>query len=276
MYEKIAVQRSYDLPEVTLSKHFSRALFLISLVLVAVLGAGAMHLLQAHAGSHHAQLAVGYCLAILGVFWIRSLERRLIDAGLPRWSFWPYFLVVFTACFGGHTLKIISGPETLGLFLLLQLPAMLFQSQPLAAESLPQAGAPALRKPVRPVAPISAVEFTVHLFLLGNLWNVLHLLYSDVSGFTHVKTLRIALNAGSWLLLTPWFFSVRGRLKAMGRLRWTMHFCALTLIPCLLLYYFREMRFLQALVLFGVLQIPVILLRREWISARLIPEDQDF
>jgi hypothetical protein len=253
----------------------SRISFLISLIAVAALGGGAMRLLAAHAESHHAQLAVGYCLAILGVVWIRSLGSRLIDAGLPRWAFWPFFLIVFTACFGGHIMKKITGPETLGLFLLLQLPAMLFQSQPLAAESSPQAVAPAPRKPAPPVTPIGAVEFAIYLFLLVNLWTVLHLLLSDVSGFAHVKALRLALDAGSCLLLVAWFFSVRGRLKALGRLRWTIHFCALALIPCLLLFYFREMHFLQALLLFTILQIPAVFLRREWISARLIPEDQD-
>jgi hypothetical protein len=259
-----------------LSKNLSRIPFLFSLITVSVLSGGVIHLMQAHAESHRAQLAVGYCLAVLGVVWIRSLESRLRNAGLPNWAFWPYFLIVFTACFGGHALKVTSGPETLGLFLLLQLPAMLFQSQ--AAESSQQTYdrvAQPPKKPARPVTPIGAVEFAIYLFLLVNLWNVLHLLLGDVSGFSHVKALRIAMNAGSWLLLAPWFFSVRGRLKALGRLRWTMHFCALTLIPCLLLFYFRELGFLQALILFTVLQIPVIFLRRNWISARFISEDQD-
>lgn len=256
-----------------MSKNLSRIPFLISLIAVAALSAGAMLLLKAHAESHHAQLAVGYCLVILGVVWIRSLGSRLMDAGLPRWAFWPFFLIVFTACLGGHLMKKITGPETLGLFLLLQLPAMLFQSQPLAVESLPQTVAPAPKKPARPVTPISAVEFAIYLFLLINLWNVLHLLFSDVSAFTHVKALRIGLDGASALLLIPWFFSLRGRLKALGRAHWTMHFCAFTLIPCLLLFYFREMRFLQALILFATLQIPAIFLRREWISARFIPED---
>jgi hypothetical protein len=256
-----------------LSKHFGRFPFLLSLITVAALSASAMFLLKSHEASHRAQLAVGYCLVILGVAWIRSLERRLADAGLPRWVFWPFFLIIFTACLGGHLMKKITGPETLGLFLLLQLPAMLFQSQPVAAEPSPRTVAPAPRKPARPVTPIGAVEFSIYLFLLVNLWYVLHLLHIDVSGFVHVKALRIGLDGASVLLLAPWILCVRGRLQALGRLRWAMHFCALTLIPCLLLFYFNEMRFLQALILFAVLQIPAIILRREWISKRFISED---
>jgi hypothetical protein len=249
------------------------------LIVVAALSAGAMRLLAAHAGSHRAQLAVGYCLVLLGVVWVKSLGSRLSNAGLPRWTFWPFFLIVFTACFGGHALKMTSGPETLGLFLLLQLPAMLFQSQPTPADQADAntvEGAQKQRKPTRPVVPISAVEFAIFLTLLANLWNVLYLLHWDVGGFAHAKALRLAMTVAFWLLCVPWYLSVRGRLKALGRLRWTMHFCALTIFPSLLLFYFREIRFLQALILFAALQTPAIFLRREWISARLIPEDQDF
>jgi hypothetical protein len=134
--------------------------------------------------------------------------------------------------------------------------------------------APATKKPARPVAPMGALEFAIYLFLLVNLWNVLHLLLSDVSVFSRVNTLRLALNAASALLIVPWFFSLRGRMKALGRVRWTMHFSVLTLIPCLLLFYFREMHFLPALILFTALQVPVIFLRRDWISAKWISEDQ--
>ena len=260
------------MPGFTLSKRLGRLPFLISLIGVAALGFCALRLLQAHSDSRHAHFAVGYCLVILGVVWVRSLESRLQDAGLPRWVFWPFFLIVFTACLGGHLAKIITGPETLGLFLLLQLPAILFQSH---STPTPTGGevAPVEQKPARPIAPISSVEFAIHLFLLINLWNVLHLLYGDVSGFTHGKDLRIALNVGSWLLLAPWYFTIRGRLKVLERARWTAHFCALTLIPCLLLFYFHELHFLPSLILFAILQLPAIFFRRQWISTRWIPKD---
>jgi hypothetical protein len=231
-------------------------------------------LLRAHPYSHRGLLLVQFSLALLGVFWIRSLESRLMDAGLPRWSFWPYFLIVFTACFGGHALKMTSSPETLGLFLLLQLPAVLFQSQPAPAQ-MDGGAAPAPQKTARPVAPINAVEFGLYLFLLINLWNVLHLLQSDVSVFNHAKNLKLALQAGSWILCVPWYYSLRGRLSALGRVRWTIYFCALTLLPCLLLFYFRELHFLQALLLFAVLQLPIIFLRRKWISPRASESSQD-
>ena len=262
------------MPNSTLHKQFGRITFLLSCVLVAGLSGAALRLLQAHAESRRAWMAVGYCLSLLGVFWIRSLERRLADAGLPRWSFWPYFLIVFTGCLAAHGLKVATSPETLALFLLLQLPAVLFESKSAPAELSPE-GVKHPVKPARPVMPLGAVEFAVFVLLIAGLWQVLHLLRGDVGGMAHARNWRYALDAGSWLLCVPWFFSVRGRLKALGWMRSTKVLCAVVLISCLLMFYFREINFPQAIVLFVVLQIPVIFLRRKSISASILPVDQD-
>ena len=263
------------MPNSTLYKQLGRITFLLSCLLVAGLSAAALRLLQPHAESRRAWMAVGYCLILLGVFWIRSLERRLADAGLPRWSFWPYFLIVFTGCLAAHGLKVATSPETLALFLLLQLPAVLFESKSAPAELSPE-GVKLPVKPARPVTPLGAFEFAVFVLLIAGLWQVLHLLRGDVSGMAYSRAWRYALDAGSWLLCVPWFFSVRGRLKALGRMRWTMVFCAMVFFPRLLLFYFREISFQWAIVLFIVFQIPVIILRRGSISARVIPVDKDF
>jgi len=159
------------LPGSALSKQIGRITFLLSCVLVAGLSGAALRLLQAHAESRRAWMAVGYCLILLGVFWIRSLERRLADAGLPRWSFWPYFLIVFTGCLAAHGLKVATSPETLGLFLLLQLPAVLFESKSAPAELSPE-GVKLPVKPARPVAPLGAFEFAVFVLLIAGLWQV--------------------------------------------------------------------------------------------------------
>jgi len=262
------------LPDSILKKQFGRITFLLSCVLVTGVSGAAQRLLQAHAESRRAWMAVGYCLILLGVFWIRSLERRLADAGLPHWSFWPYFLVVFTGCLAAYGFMRATNQVTLGLFLLLQLPAVLFESKSAPGELSPE-GVKLPAKPVRPVATLSALEFAIFLMLIAGLWHVLHLLRGDVGGMAHARAWRYALDAGSWLLCVPWFFSVRGRLKALGRMRWTMVFCATVFISGLLLFYFRVISFPWAIVLFVVLQLPAVLLRREWISARFFPEDSD-
>ena len=273
------------MPNSTLYKQFGRITFLLSCVMVAGLSGAALRLLLAHAESRRAWMAVGYCLILLGVFWIRSLERRLADAGLPRWRFWPYFLIVFTGCLAAHGLKVTTSPETLALFLLLQLPAVLFESKSAPTELSPRSAflekafsrfASQNHKPAQPVEPLGAFEFAVFILLIAGLWQVLHLLRGDVGGMAHSRAWRYALDAGSWLLCVPWFFSVRGRLKALGRMRWTAILCAVVLISCLLLFYFRVISFPWAIILFVVLQVPVIILRRESIFARVIPMDKDF
>jgi hypothetical protein len=130
-------------------------------------------------------------------------------------------------------------------------------------------------KPARPVTPLGAFEFAVFVLLIAGLWQVLHLLRGDVSGMAYSRAWRYALDAGSWLLCVPWYFSVRGRLKALGWMCWTKVLCVVVLISCLLMFYFRVITFPQAIVLFVVLQIPAVFLRRELIPARFFAEDSD-
>jgi hypothetical protein len=236
-------------------------------------------LLRAHAESHRALAAVAYGFVILGVFWLRSLESRLMDAGAPRWCFWPYFLIVFTGCLAAHGLKITDSLETLALFLVLQLPLASWPGKPAQTGILSEsASLPASRpqKPSRRVTPLGAFEFAVYLLLITGLWTVLHLLRGDVSGMAMAQNLRYALDAASGLLCVLWIFSARGRLKALGWTRWTLTFCSIVLIPCSLLFALRVISFPHALVLFVALQIPVILIRRESIPARFLSVDTDF
>jgi hypothetical protein len=227
-------------------------------------------------------LAVEFGLILLGVVWIRSLEQRLMEAGLPRWSFWPYFLAVFCVCFGTHVLKVANGPETLALFLLLQLPALLFQRQPTPAELLlPSArlfeatSASHPGRPARRVTPIGGFEFAVYILLLAGLWHVLHLLRGDMTGIAHARILRFALDAGSALLCLPWFFSVRGRLNSLGLMRWTISFCSVILAASLLPFALRMIDFPLALLLFVVFQVPAAVIQKKIIPARFSPNNLD-
>jgi len=72
-----------------------------------------------------------------------------------------------------------------------------------------------------------------------------------------------------------WIFSVRGRLKALGLMRWALVFCSIVLIPCLLLFALRVINFPRALELFVILQVPAVLVRRESTVARFFPVDKD-
>lgn len=272
------------MPDSPQSRQIGRMTFLLSALLVALLCAAALHLLRSHAESKRAVFAVGYGMVLLGVFWTRSLERRLTDAGLPRWIFWPYFLVVFTGCLGAHVLKFTNSLETLALFLLLQLPAALFPSKPAGAESSP---AGALLQPTfslfawirnkwtRDVAPLSAFEFAVFVLLIAGLLQVLHLLRGDFRVTAHAREIRAALDAGSGLLCVLWVFSARGRLQALGLMRWTLELCFIVLAVCLLPLTLRAISFPVALAIFISLQVPAVLLRRESNPENVLPVDRD-
>jgi hypothetical protein len=262
----------------TLHKQMGRVTLLVSTVLVAAGCGGALYLLHAHAESRHLLFAVAYSVVLLSVFWIRSLELRLMDMEWPHWSFWPCFLTIFTACFGAHVLKIVDGPETLALFVALQIPLAVWPSRLSPGELLTggaNLSASQTNKPVRKVTPIDALEFAVYVVLIAGLLHVLHLLRIDVSGMAHSRALKLALDAGSGLLCVLWVFSARGRLKALGRTRWTLVFCSIILIPCLLLFALRVINFPHALELFVILQVPAVLVRRESTVARFFPVDKD-
>ncbi|MGA3373371.1 MAG: hypothetical protein ABSC48_16570 [Terracidiphilus sp.] len=389
------------MPDLVWAKQMGRITYLLSSVAIAVLCGAAVLLLRSHPESRHVLLAAQCCLAVLAVIWIRSLESRLQDAGLPRWSFWPYFLLVFTLCFGAHA-KGMGGPRTLALFLLLQISALLLQSQPASGESLLRgAGHEAARKypeflrPVgrflfllrvvllaafgaallhlvqrtsagvarwemclalavlgfvwiynvegraldaqlpswvpatycmaapglcflpflfhrvslptalalfivlqiptvflqsrtvlaeppspsskwlRPGEPIGSLDFAVYTLLIAGLWHVLHLLRGDAGGGHWARVIEVALDAGSLSLCLAWVVSVKGRLKDLRLTRWYIDSCFIVFILCLLPFAFRILTFSHALILFVVLQIPAIFIRREFIPASFSPGDSN-
>jgi hypothetical protein len=230
---------------------------------------------HAHPGSKRVVAVAGYGLVILGVFWTRCLESRLKDAGLPRWTFWPYFVVVFTGCLGALALRFTNTMETIGLFLVLQLPALVFSGNPTASDEavarrVSPDSAPKRREPARLITPIGAIEFAIYVALIVGLAYVLHLLRGDVAALGKPRALRIALDVATALLAVPWILCARGRFRSLGLTYWYPAFCSIALVACVSLFALGVINFQRALILFGVLQLPPVVLRREWFPARLI------
>ena len=265
----------------TVNKQTDRITFLLSSVFIAMMCGAALKVQHSHPDSKRVLFAVGYSLVLLGVFWTRALDSRLRDAGLPRWTFWPYFLIVFTGCLAAHLLKFTNSLETLALFLVLQLPALLLPPKPAPTESSSQAAdaeepakpAASHKRNARPVTPVGAIEFAVYVLLIAGLLFVLHLLRGDLAGLALPRALRYALDAASGLLCVPWIFSVRGRLSRLGLMHWFPIFCAIVLIASAVPFALHIISFQHALVVFAVLQLPAILLRREFIPAGLVRPD---
>ena len=255
-----------------LYKQKGRIAFLLSFLTVVLLCGVALKVQHSHPDSKRVLFAVGYGLVLLGVFWTRALDRRLRDAGLPRWSFWPYFLIVFTGSLAAHLLKFTNSLETLGLFLVLQLPALLFPAKAAPAEPLVPSAA-SHEDAARPITRIGAIEFAVYVLLIAGSLFVLHLLKGDMAGLALPRALRYAFDAASILLCVLWVLCVRGRLKALGLARWVPVSCAVVLIASAVPFALHIVSFQHALVLFAVLQLPAVLLRRKIVSAGLVHPD---
>jgi hypothetical protein len=266
------------------NKPVGRLLFLLRLLLLAALW-GALFHLQAETGWGLALLEMRLGLVLVAFVWVYNVEGRLMDAGLPRWCSVPYCLIVPALCLVPIYLKVIEDthPLALALFVLLQIPTVFFKTKPVA-EPLPQESSPqeavpssALQpsNPARQLDPVGGFEFATRVLILAGLLWVLHLLRGD-TGFDHIaRALGAALDAGSVAVCVLWGLSVKGRLKNLGRTRSYLDFCALVAVACLPSMAFAGVSYLQALVLFVVLQIPVVLMRRESILARLFLVDAD-
>jgi hypothetical protein len=380
------------------SKQMGRITFLLSSLVVAVACGVALQLLLDHVENRRVTYVVAAGLIFLGVFWIRSVERRLMDAGLPRWVFWPYFFTIFAVCAAVHVLRLLDNPHTLILFFALQIPTVFLESKPASGSREERRSYPAYNHPVGqflfllrvllvvafwaalfrlqaaagwglalwemrlgllilafawmynvegrlmdaglprwcsvlyclivpalclvpvcfqvtkdayPLAlalfaalqipavlfyrktpraaepstpnlqqeaagqldPVGGFEFATRILILAGLLCVLHLLRGD-TGFGRIAwALDAALDAASVFVCVLWAVSVKGRLKTIGRTRSSLDLCALVLAACLLAVAFARASFSQALVLFVILQLPVVLVRRESILARALLAD---
>jgi hypothetical protein len=61
--------------------------------------------------------------------WVQDLEGRFRDAGWPRWTMWPFFLITSFGCIALHLYHVLNGPAALALFILLQVPLALIKSR---------------------------------------------------------------------------------------------------------------------------------------------------
>lgn len=244
-----------------LFKQIGRLTFLVSTAGAAILCGAALFLLQIHPDSGRLGAAVRLGLVLLGVFWIRSLERRLMDAGLPRWSFWPYFLAVLAACAGAHMHWILDGPSTLAFFVIVQVPTVLFPSKPMSGGPMPkggvEAGGPDLQYPEYN-RPVGRFEFLLRVLLIGVLFGELFQLAREAAPGLAPWEMRV----GVVLVVLVWNFSVEGRLMDAGLpRRLSIPYCLILPGLCALPHFLKNVNLDVALALFVALQVPTIFFR---------------
>jgi hypothetical protein len=80
----------------------------------------------------------------------------------------------------------------------------------------------------------------------------------------------MALDAGQILLAVPWILCIRRRFASLGLTHWYPAFCSIVLVACVSPFAIGVINFQRALILFAVLQLPAVILRRELIPARLV------
>jgi hypothetical protein len=244
-------RKEFALSHSGLYKQFGRITFPLTCLLVAALCGDALQLAQYHPDNKNITHPLDFGMILLLVIWIRSIERRLQDARLPRWLFWPYFLVVFTGCLAAFALKLTDGSRTFALFVIVQLPTVLFPSRP---EPLPDSRGGA-RVDVAYNRRVSRSRFLLRLFLLAVLFAALFQLQEETGPGPALWQMRVGLAIIGFM----WIYIVEGRLLDAGLPRWaSIPYCLVLPGICFLPVYFKVIDFPLALISFAALQILMV------------------
>ena len=251
-------------------KPVGRFQFLLRVVLIGALFASLLQLARG-AGPGVAAWEMRCGIVLFALVWISSVESRVMDAGLPPWVSIAYCLILPGISAMPHFLKVFNLHVAVGLFVVLQVPTILFKSRaprdgPLAmgANEQEDAALAAMRgcKPVHPDLSLDGVEFAVYTLLIAGLWSVMHLLRGDAGRGAMSWAPDVALDAGAMFLCALWVICVTGRLRNAGLLSWAVDFCLFILAASLLPLAFGVISFQGALLVFAALQIPALFIRR--------------
>lgn len=257
--------------------------FVLRVVLIGALFATLLQLARA-AGPGVAAWEMRAGIVLFAFVWILSVEGRVMDAGLPRWVSIAYCLILPALSALPHFLSMFNLHVALGLFVVLQVPTIYFESRTarsgptaLVADEQDANGSPSMResKPVRPDPSLDGIEFAVYTLLIAGLWYVMHLLRGDAGRGAMSWAPDLALDSGALFLCILWMMCVTGRLRNAGLRLWAVDFCLFILAASLLPLAFGLVSFQGALLVFAALQIPAVFIPRGSKSTRALSVQAD-
>lgn len=234
-----------------------RFMFLLYALVIGAMWAALLPLLEIETKTHEwtsLRFITMFGGSIALLWWLRCVEDRVLDAGLPRWYGWPYGLSWFCACMYLAS-KFPHGDMALLLFVLLQIPTVFLRSKPAVVE--PQLGGPSRAgagKPARQEKPVG--RFTIMLIAVV---------------FAALSVGLRPLEVGQWrvldqivyfLFLPVWMIWLEGRLRDAGIPNWCFPpYAFILLITLGLPWEFKAIDNTTALMLFVLLQIPTLYFR---------------
>jgi hypothetical protein len=251
-------------------KPVGRILFLFYALIIAAMWAALFPLLEIefkmHGGSSLRFVAMfgGW---VPGLWWLRCVDGRLLDAGLPRWYRWPYgFAWLFFACFC-LTMNTRHGFMALLLFLIFQIPNVFLRSKPAAVESQPCGPSREAEKASRPEKPVGRFTFILIVVLFAALSVGLRPLeHGDW---------RVLDQIVYFILLPVWMISLESRLLGTGMPDWCFPPYAFILLLTLgLPWEFKAIDNTRAFMFFVLLQIPTVFLRTKPIGVVTSTQDR--
>ncbi len=253
-----------------------RFTFLLRVLLVAACLAAFFQLWQ-RADSELAMWELGLFSLLFGLIWVLDASGRLMDAGMPR-SFSNHCeAIIALMSFLPFAFKLLTVPQALALFVLLQIPMVFLQSKPEDATVLEWRDRHeetmikrAVRRTgrTRRLSHNNRVSFTVSVFLVVFFLGVLNTLSAN----TNFEIELLALDLLSCFLFFIWFIFLGMRLGEAGLSHWHKNTFLLVVAACSLPYAYKFTDFPQTLALFVVLQIPFFFARKKPASTGAAPE----
>jgi hypothetical protein len=120
----------------------------------------------------------------------------------------------------------------------------------------------------RPDPSLDGVEFAVYTVLIAGLWYVMHLLRGDAGLGPRSWVPDLGLDTGALLLCVLWTICVAWRLRNVGLPSLAVDFCLFILATSLLPLALGVISFPVSLLIFAVLQIPAVFMRRKTMPTR--------